>query len=173
MDTRTRLILGLTVSASLASGGVFFDAASVQRMEFLSGGFRLQAEAAPQGQQTGIRGQSATQLPDGHWLTLGGESSGGAVGAAALVDPRTGASMPLRTSLSVARFDHSATVLSDGSVLITGGRNADGPVSVTERFDPATQTFSVVPITGGAPRSGHTATLFPDGRVLVVSPCRR
>ncbi len=121
-----------------------------------------------QGQQTSIRGQSATQLPDGRWLTLGGDSPGGPVGAATLVDPRTGASTQLRTSLSIPRFDHSATVLSDGSVLITGGRNADGPVSMNERFDPATQTFTVVPITGGAPRSGHTATLLPDGRVLVA-----
>jgi hypothetical protein len=157
MDTRTRLVLGLAFSASLASGVVFFDGASAQRME-----------STPQGGQNAVRGQSATQLPDGRWLMLGGETSSGPLGGATLIDPRTGAPSPLRSSLSVPRFDHSATVLPDGSVLVAGGRNGGGPVSVTELFEPATQAFTVVPITGGAPRAGHTATLLPDGRVLVA-----
>ena len=157
MDTRTRLILGVAFSASLAGGALFFDGASAQRMD-----------STPQAGQNGVRGQSVTQLPDGRWLRLGGETAGGPLGAAALVDPRSGASTPLRTSLSVPRFDHSATVLSDGSVLIAGGRSGGGLVSVTELFDPATQTFTVVPMTAAAPRAGHTATLLPDGRVLVT-----
>ena len=67
----------------------------------------------------------------------GGETSGGTLGLAALSDTQTGPSSPLRSSLSVPRFDHSATGLPDGLVLITGGRNDAGPVSVVERFDPS------------------------------------
>src|SRR5262245_60956280 len=157
MTTRLRLTLGLIVAASLASSALVV-AVLAQR-----------ATPAPSAAQaTQIPGQSATLLPDGRWLLLGGETTNGMLGSATLLDPRTGVSTLLSSSLSVPRANHTATVVPDGSVLIVGGRDGAGAVASIERFDPSTQTFTVIGIEGSTPRSGHTATLLTDGRLLVV-----
>ncbi len=158
MATRTRFSLGLLLSALLVGGAFFFNPASAQRAD----------SASRPARQTTPTGQTATRLADGRVLLLGGEGQNGVTGAASIVDPRTGQSISLPTSLTIPRADHTATVLPDGSVLVIGGRTKDGMAPIPEVFDPATQTFRTAPMTGSGFRFGHTATLLTDGRVLVV-----
>lgn len=115
-----------------------------------------------------LPGQTASLLPDGRWLLLGGQGENGPRSIASFWDPRTQASVDLPSGMTTARAFHSATVLADGSVLIAGGVGADGSavVSNAERFNPGSGGFEVLS-TGTPPaRTRHTATLLADGRVL-------
>src|SRR5262249_20817626 len=60
-------------------------------------------------------GQTATLLPDGRWLLLGGV---GAERSAILWDPRSGAGTPAAGKPELSRAFHTATVLADGTVLV-------------------------------------------------------
>lgn len=116
-------------------------------------------------------GQSATLLPNGRWLLVGGTASGSVSGTIQIEDLTDAAHPSVQNALknlAVPRAGHTATVLPDGTVLILGGTGADGSVvSVAELFDPQAQTLITLPGTGLIPRSRHTATLLTDGRVLV------
>ena len=118
-------------------------------------------------------GVSATLLPDGRVLVIGG---GPEVGTSAeLYDPVTG-TFALTGPTTVARGGFfTATLLPDGRVLIAGGLRpaAVGPPSRPERtataevYDPATGRFSAVgPM--AAPRYLHAASILADGTVLVA-----
>jgi RHS repeat-associated protein len=114
-------------------------------------------------------GASATLLPDGRWLLVGGQGAEGALSAATIWDPQTQSSTPLSRHLQEARAWHSATALPDSTVLIFGGVDGNGQVvGSAELFDPATRTFRTLPPTGLTPRASHTATLLTDGHVLIV-----
>ena len=110
---------------------------------------------------------SATVLPDGRLLILGGtDAKGRPVQSAEIYDPGADAIVQAQTEL-MSRAGHTATVLGDGRVLIAGGRDQDGNVTaVAEVWDPGTGAVSVVG-EGLAPRSGHSATLMGDGTVLI------
>jgi RHS repeat-associated protein len=113
-------------------------------------------------------GQSATVLPDGRVLLLGGGDTG-ASSSALLLDPRTGISPSLGAGLVKARAHHTATLLPDGRVLVLGGVDAQGiVVQEAEAFDPATAAFATLGDLGLVGRSGHTATLLTDGKVLLL-----
>ena len=109
---------------------------------------------------------TATTLPSGEVLIVGGMSEGGGgLASVELFDPSQNTVQELG-SLAEPRAGHTATLLEDGRVLIAGGYNGNYLRS-TEVFDPAAKSFA----TGGPlveERSGHTATLLPDGRVLIV-----
>jgi RHS repeat-associated protein len=113
-------------------------------------------------------GASATLLPNGQLLLVGGQDSHGKIqNAAAIQDPAGGPVTPL-AGMHHARVYYSATVLPDGTVLILGGIGADGRVvAEAESFDPQTRIFSVVS-SAPSPRAFHTATLLTDGRLLVA-----
>ena len=116
-----------------------------------------------------LPGQTATQLPDGRWLLLGGQGVSGPLSAAVLWDPRTQMSALLPQPLGRARAWHTATLEPDGAVIVVGGLGGDGQtVPDIELFDAATQTFQVLASTGIAPRANHTATLLTDGRILIA-----
>ena len=83
-----------------------------------------------------LDGQSATLLPDGTWLLLGGQGKGGAVASASIANVRSGTAKSLSYGLAFARAWHTATLLPDGTVLIAGGTGADGSfVSQPEILD--------------------------------------
>lgn len=108
-------------------------------------------------------GATATLLPDGTILMLGGERDRS---TAAIYDPVTRTTRSVGTLLA-PRAWHTATVLPDGSVLIAGGVGADGQiVSDVERFIPRGGSFESVADAAFTPRARHTATLLSDGRVL-------
>jgi N-acetylneuraminic acid mutarotase len=113
-------------------------------------------------------GQTATLLPSGQVLVVGGIDAGGNLLASAeLYDPTTG-SWTSTGSLSQARAFHTATLLATGEVLVVGGEDVNGsPLSAAEVYDPSTGLWTT---TGGLsiPRLSQTATLLADGQVLVT-----
>ena len=127
---------------------------------------------------TGRQSHTATLLPNGQVLVVGGRGTGGSsLASAELYDPaaNSGAGdwFPAG-SLNTGRYLHTATLLPNGQVLAVGGGTNDGSTAIAsaELYDPAanggagiwTPTFR--PLTTG--RYLHTATLLPNGQVLVV-----
>jgi hypothetical protein len=128
-------------------------------------------------------GASATLLPDGRVLIVGGygclarkctddDSNNVLTATAELYDPATGKFAPTG-SMSAVRSWATATALPDGRVLIL-----NGGTQLAEIYDPATGKFT----RDGSLRNGYgspesvvevavdsgTATLLPNGKVLVV-----
>jgi RHS repeat-associated protein len=129
---------------------------------------RLPKRASPQSTNPAV-GQSATLLPSGQILLLGGEDSDAAVSTAALKNPQTGVVTNLKHGLLHARTGHTATLLPDGMVLIFGGMDGSGHVITTaEQFDPDTLKFSIVPSIGLTVRAFHSANLLTDGRLVIA-----
>jgi hypothetical protein len=118
---------------------------------------------------------SATLLPDGRVLVVGGASGDSTEvdpatvrASAEIWDPDTTSFEPAGTLAEGRVFGHTASLLSDGRVLVVGGWTGGGErLSSAEIWDPATATFEV---TGqlAAGLVDHTATLLSDGRVLVI-----
>ena len=127
---------------------------------------KLTPRVAPQ-VGSAVAGQSATLLPDGRTLLLGGAGLTGSTGAAGLREAKSRSVAALTGTLQHPRAWHSATVLPDGRVLIFGGLDAKGLVGDVELFDPAAQRFDSL-ATAVAPRAYHTATVLTDGHVLIV-----
>src|SRR5216684_3954081 len=124
--------------------------------------------AVEPGRPAAQKGQTATLLPTGQWLLVGGEDAGRPTAAATLLDATTSQPVPI-DSLTHARSGHTATVLPDGTVLVLGGWNADGRVETrAEVFDPMSRKFTERPGMERLARAEHTATLLTDGQLLVV-----
>ncbi len=117
-----------------------------------------------------LPGQSATLLPTGDWLLLGGHSGNGQVsGQAVLVNTALDERRVLTAALNMPRADETATVLPDGTVLIIGGVDAAGqPIADMERYHPDTQMFENMGSWSIDARSGQTVTLLTDGRLLIA-----
>jgi len=116
---------------------------------------------------------TATLLPGGQVLVVGGLSESGSLASCELFDQATG-TFTSTGSLATARYLHTATLLPSGKVLVAGGVPSDpygitftGTLASSELFDPATGTWSA---TGNltAARYYHTSTLLPNGKVLVI-----
>jgi len=96
----------------------------------------------------GATGESATLLPDGRWLRLGGGGSEG---------------------LPITRAWHTATLLASGEVLVLGGLDSGGRViAKPELLDPASLSVRPLSAPGLTACVSHSATLLSDGRVLVA-----
>jgi hypothetical protein len=114
------------------------------------------------GMAVGRREATATLLPNGAVLVVGG-----ATASAEIYNPLTG-TFSTTGSLSVPRSDHTATLLPSGKVLITGGSlSANEATSSAELYDPESGTFAFAGRMSIA-RSVHTATLMGDGRILIA-----
>jgi N-acetylneuraminic acid mutarotase len=88
-----------------------------------------------------IGGWTATLLPNGEVLLVGGLRSGGTgvLASAELYDPGT-ATWTATASLGLSRAGHTATVLADGRVLVAGGFSItdalQSPMASAELYDP-------------------------------------
>jgi len=111
-------------------------------------------------------GHTATALPDGRVLLVGGWTPEGRTAAVEIFDPSS-ASFRRTADLSAPRAGHTATALEDGRVLVAGGETEKGPPIEAEIFDPGTGRFLPAARLREA-RIGHTATLVSDGRVLIA-----
>lgn len=154
----------------LLVGGGIPGLASAERFDASTGLWTASASMS-----LGRRSHTATLLPDGRVLVVGGlvccsQNSETYTATAELFDPRTGAFRPTG-SLRVARAFHQATLLPDGRVLVTGGfagsATALTALAVTEAYDVASEEFRDGPPLAVA-RAGHSALVLGDGRVLVV-----
>ncbi len=128
---------------------------------------------------------TATLLPDGKVLVVGGYCGrptkgcpllgdpdhaidpDGAISLAELYDPKTGTWSPTG-SMTTTRFSHTATLLADGRVLVAGAEHGmpDAILASTEVYDPSTGrwTASGDMITA---RTQQFAIMLRDGKVLV------
>ncbi|MCI0553320.1 MAG: hypothetical protein L0287_20415 [Anaerolineae bacterium] len=112
-------------------------------------------------------GHTATLLPNGQVLIVGGWNQSGRTSTAELFDPQTG-TFDYTGSMMTPRQGFTATLLKNGQVLIAGGDSArNTPQLTAELYDPVTKTFtSTGDLNHG--RMAHTATLMNDGKVLLV-----
>ncbi len=113
-------------------------------------------------------GHTATSLPNGSVLVLGGwTGSFAATAAAERYDPATSAFVDAG-AMAAPRADQTATLLADGRVLVTGGTDPQMTALATaELYDPAAGRFTPTGPLAHA-RFSHTATRLADGRVLIV-----
>ncbi|MGH8895241.1 MAG: Kelch repeat-containing protein, partial [Actinomycetes bacterium] len=114
-------------------------------------------------------GHTATPLPGGAVLIVGGYTGEGAapLASAEVFDPGEG-SFRGTASMSVGRGAHSAVALSDGRVLVMGGvSGAEQFLDSAEMYDPRTGRWTRTgPMTTA--RSAAAAVALADGRVLVT-----
>ena len=110
---------------------------------------------------------TATLLPNGKVLVVGGLNVSGVLSRAELYDPTNGAWAPTG-QLGRARESHTTTLLPNGKVLVAGGVDVSGVLRSAELYDPSTGTWRATGDLNVA-RSEHTATLLPNGRVLVTA----
>jgi Kelch motif/Galactose oxidase, central domain len=111
---------------------------------------------------------TATLLPNGKVLVVGGWNSSFMPYSTELYDPASG-TWTNTGSLNIARYLHTATLLANGLVLVAGGHSPylGGYLASAELYDPASGTWTNTGSLNNA-REYHTATLLPDGQVLVA-----
>ena len=116
--------------------------------------------------ETGRFLHTATLLPSGLVLVVGGIDPHNTLRSAELYDPASGSWTPTG-NLNTGRFRHTATLLANGQVLVAGGDFGNGSLSSAELYDPATGTWTFTGSLNTA-RQEHTATLLPGEKVLVA-----
>ena len=125
---------------------------------------RVQAVQQVATLRTARAAHTATTLPAGQVLVVGGMADGGgSLSSVELFDPASNSVQEVG-NLTARRAGHTASLLDDGRVLVAGGYSGEYLGSV-EVFDPPTKRFRSAGSLEVA-RSGHTATLLSDGRIL-------
>ncbi|MBA3560602.1 MAG: hypothetical protein H0W30_18630 [Gemmatimonadaceae bacterium] len=148
----------------LIAGGMAEGGAAVRSYEVFGARSNTVVTVGDMGEQR--VGHTATFLPDGRVLVIGGYN-GAYLKSAEIFDPRLGRFAPAGT-MREGRSGHTATLLRDGTVLVAGGIG-DGWTFLSSSilYDPRTARFTPAGPMGSA-RESHTATLLLDGRVLVT-----
>lgn len=120
---------------------------------------------------------TATLLPDGKVLVVGGKNTAGdSLTDVTIYDPGTNLWANDALDLTEARADHTTVLLRTGKVLVAGGESKElvGETSTivyrntSVLYDPAANTWTATAGPMNATRSKHTATLTPVGSLLVV-----
>src|SRR6202162_2867308 len=118
---------------------------------------RADAQQAIGGLRIERTGHTATRLPGGKILVVGGENTNGPVRDSEVFEPAS-KTFSAATGLLTARADHTATSLADGRLFVIGGRASDRLLDSTEISEHGFRGFSPGPSLKRA-RAGHTATL--------------
>lgn len=169
---QTRLDLQGQTATPLSDGRTLFiggeGANEPQSSVFISDPRNREITPLANGLQLARAWHSATMLPDGKVLVLGGVGAAGRViSAPEIYDPETRTSELLTMPGLAARAYHTATLLTTGQVLVVGGGSGMGRALVrAELFDSRTRTAVTLPgrlING---RQKHKATLLFDGNVV-------
>lgn len=106
-------------------------------------------------------GHTATLLPSGKVLVIGGTSSGTMSRIPELYDPETDTWVAVASMNATNRRNHAALLLPSGRVLVVGGAAA------SELYDPETDTWALA--TGVSGTSWTDAFLLQSGRVLLTA----
>jgi len=114
--------------------------------------------------------QTATLLPDGRVLIVGGHGYSEDLASAELYNPNEGIFIQT-PDLSPGRAYHTATLLPNGQVLVVGGQSNGTTLASAELYNPVTRIWTHTGSLHG-PRAYHTATLLSNGQVLVVGGTR-
>ena len=109
---------------------------------------------------------TASLLPDGRVLIVGGSTEAANYRFAELFDPANETFTPVAGAPDERRWLHAALTLADGSVLIVGGENDSGPLASVWRYEPAAARFVAQPPLG-EPRSIVRAATGPGDEVLM------
>ncbi len=115
---------------------------------------------APLALPTSRLGHTATSLPDGKLLVIGGGSVNNA-----MLDLTTDSWSDVSTPTYLQY--HTATLLQNGKVLVTGGSVNGADSSAARLYEPASNSWSDATAMTSA-RRAHTAVRLPDGKVLVM-----
>lgn len=129
--------------------------------------------ASPDDLNTARWGHTATLLPNGKVLVVGGyKLIGNPTKSVELYDPADG-SWSYTADMNVPRVFHTATLLAGGKLLVAGGNTSDdrliffGTTNTAELYDPETEKWSLTGNLTDA-TTGHTATVLENGKVLVA-----
>jgi RHS repeat-associated protein len=111
-------------------------------------------------------GQSATLLPDGRWLLVGGTLHPEKL---QVLDIIQNSLEDIPAHLSVPRSGHTANLMPDGTVLILGGIGTDGAVvGQAEQLDVVSNVVTALGNLGLEARAYQSAIVLADGRLLIV-----
>jgi hypothetical protein len=121
---------------------------------------------------------TATQLPNGRWLLVGGVGPNNDPQALCEIYDPVLDTFTASAPMSIPRMGHTATLLPNGKVFVSGGLRAltvtptqlsavHDATNLTEIYDPATDTWAPGPNLT-TPRAGHIAVLRPNGTVLLA-----
>ena len=118
-------------------------------------------------------GHTATRLPNGQVLLIGGDnlfpSTGTTYNTAERYDPMAHTFAALTATMTTARENYTATLLCNGQVLLTGGFNDQSDcLDTAEMYDPVADTFTALSATMTAFRCDHAATLLPNCLVFIA-----
>lgn len=136
---------------------------SVERYSPASGNWSTQAQLL-----TPRRNHTATVLPDGRVVVVGGQSgSGTLLSSTEIYDPGTDSWAP-GAELPASRELHGASLMPDGRVVVTGGSGAGGVVLADSIvYDPAANTWQALAALA-VPRHSHSSTWLPNGSLLLL-----
>lgn len=121
--------------------------------------------------QTPREGHTATLLPDGRVLVVGGYDGTGAVATAEVYDPMLG-TFSQTDYLEVARAYAAAGLVAGGKVAIAGGDNAlpvqDQSIASIELYDPGSGLFSRGPADLHISMIQPQAVVFSNGSMAIL-----
>ena len=114
---------------------------------------------------------TATLLPDGKVLVIGGvDASGNVISILEQYDPDSDKFNSLANPGLIARSGHTATLMADGKLLIAGGADSRQRLLYeAELYNPRNQSLERFNVKLDTARRDHVATLLPTAQLLLFN----